>query len=101
MLVLGGLLGLLLAGVALDLGASALDRSDDDDLPDTPEGEPLLPPFMPDPEWPDSGPDDGAKVIDGTDGDDILMGSPEGDVIRGGDGDDDLRGGLGDDTIHA
>lgn len=99
MLVMGGLLGLLVAGLALDFGTSAAQENQDDDLPDAPEDEAALPPVMPGPDG--AFPEDTGTVIEGSDAGDTLMGGPGGYLIRGGSGDDDLRGGLGDDTIHA
>lgn len=100
MVLIGGLLGLLVAGLALDsLSSSGSGGDHDDDAgEDLPQDEvPQLPPIMP--ELPQEEPASPQPDVDAVH--DPAMGSPGDDVIHGGDGDDDLRGGLGDDTIHA
>lgn len=122
MLVMGGLVGLLIAGLFLDFGNVALDRDEEDPEGDPPEdpSDPRGPVIAPDPGHDGGDPADGpggrsdadpdshiADSLSGVTGQwgsagagDILMGGAGGDVIRGGHGGNDLRGGLGDDTIH-
>lgn len=102
MLIFGGLLGLIMAGLMVDMTTLHSSRPEEpEDLDDGVEpevldgsGEGLLPPMLPEPDAPES-------VVDGTDGLDELMGTPGDDLIRGHAGNDDLRGGQGHDTIEA
>ncbi|WP_265500065.1 calcium-binding protein [Paracoccus beibuensis] len=106
MLILGGLLGALVAGLVVDVGGLASSRdADDDDTPDAKDdgdvagdvetgladGPMILP--LPEEEYPVPG---GAAVVDGDDPD---LPTGGGDRIGGGADDDDLRGGLGDDSL--
>ncbi len=111
MIILGGILGVLMAGMMVDVSALTSRHAEDDDddtpVPDEEEGE-SLPPTMPEPQpepEPEPEPEVPAapdeSVIDGSDGLDFLMGTPGDDLIRGQGGADDLRGGLGADTIEA
>nr|WP_318272560.1 calcium-binding protein [Paracoccus saliphilus] len=99
MLLFGGLLGLIVAGLMVDvtsLPSSNTEEPEDEAEPaalDDVHGE-LLPPVMPEPEGPDS-------AVEGTDDLDELMGTSADDLMRGHAGDDDLRGGLGHDTVEA
>ncbi|MBW7055571.1 calcium-binding protein [Paracoccus bogoriensis] len=96
MLLIGSLIGLVLAAFVMESGHSGHeDISDDDALAPDPEDD-NLPPVMPGPDGNPAAP----RQIVGGDGGDTLMGSAGDDVIRGGAGADDLRGGLGNDTIH-
>ncbi|MDM7459407.1 MAG: calcium-binding protein, partial [Paracoccus sp. (in: a-proteobacteria)] len=122
MLVMGGLVSLLIAGLFLDLGNAASDREADEGEADGPEDLPDcdIAVIFPDPGNDANGPEDGlddqayansdhqvGASSSGVSGQwglagagDILMGGTDHDVIRGGHGGNDLRGGLGDDTIH-
>lgn len=127
MFMLAGLMGMLFAGMAVDI-SSLVGPREDDDLPDDdrPVADPsddqgLLPPAMPDLQ-PDGETDgeglapaetvnaeieDPAQIAEeirrllGGEDADVLMGDGGADRISGQGGDDDLRGGLGDDTILA
>ncbi|WP_304616816.1 calcium-binding protein [Paracoccus sp. (in: a-proteobacteria)] len=96
MLLIGSLIGLVLAAFVMESGQSGdEDTSDDDALtPDPDDAE--RPPVMPGPDGTPTVP----RQIVGDDDGDTLMGGAGDDVIRGGAGMDDLRGGLGADTIH-
>lgn len=101
MFFIGGLLGLMVTGLMMDLGGLMSPSGDDEDDPDiTPETDSDLPPILPEEDPPLADVPDSPE-IDGSAGADILMGGTGSEVIRGDDGADDLRGGLGDDLIYA
>ncbi|WCR10256.1 calcium-binding protein [Paracoccus stylophorae] len=123
MFMLAGLVGLLVAGLAVDMtGLTQTEpEPDPDDLPPADIGDGSLPPIMPDDPWDETGeaglpagtgPTDGQPTgpvtpepvlepVVGSDLADLLMGGDGADLMLGHGGDDDLRGGAGDDTIHA
>lgn len=106
MLFFGGLLGLVMAGLMVDLTSLSSSRDEDPEDEANPEtlderdGE-VFRPTLPNRHAPDSMTDGPGSAIDGTDGRDEMMGTPYDDLIRGHAGDDDLRGGQGHDTIEA
>lgn len=125
MFLLASLMGLLVAGMTVDVTSDTAETGgaddDADDLDKTGAGkETLLPPYMPDPDEFASRSEtaESATVADGVrepmghggglpneppekDAVGAVLHDDGDDVIRGSDGHDDLRGGLGRDTIHA
>lgn len=123
MFMLAGLMGVLLAGFAVDVAATIETRGaepDDDDFPPTPDGkgdagegggkfiQPDLPADQPDPVLPQppedpqsdaTGPDATGPAITPADGPDLPPVTQPVDWVWGGEDDDILMGGEGDDVI--
>ncbi|WP_299843154.1 calcium-binding protein [uncultured Paracoccus sp.] len=105
MLMIAGLIGLMLVGVALDLGIATNGSPSDEDEGDDPQAALLTGPGDEDEAF-ESAPDElqiGTEFFDammGDGADDLLEGRGGADDLRGGQGDDTLRGGDGDDWIQ-